>query len=71
MTSGSAELRVLLGHGTLQNGSGDGFTFDGHAYRGGAQRSFATGSVINTVSLEAYLYSVVPREMSPLFWHRR
>lgn len=64
MTSGSAELRVLLGHGTLQNGSGDGFTFDGHAYRGRAAQ-LRDGSVINTVSLEAYLYSVVPREMSP------
>ncbi len=63
MTSGSAELRVLLGHGTLQDESGDGFTFDGHAYRGRAAQ-LRDGSVINTVSLEAYLYSVVPREMS-------
>ncbi|HET7813431.1 MAG TPA: SpoIID/LytB domain-containing protein [Candidatus Baltobacteraceae bacterium] len=59
----SQALRVLLGSGTAQAIDGKTFTYDGRTYRG----SFAVqdGHVINTVSLEEYLYSVVPREMPP------
>ncbi len=64
MTARSAELRVLLGPGKLQTQAGDGFTLDGRAYRGRASQ-LRDGSVVNTISLEEYLYSVVPREMSP------
>lgn len=64
MNASSAELRVLLGPGTLQAGSSDGFTFNGRAYRGSAAQ-LADGTVINTLPLEEYLYSVVPHEMSP------
>ncbi len=64
MTAGSSELRVLLGRGPFAAGNTDGFTFEGRAYRGRAAQ-LADGSVINTLSLEEYLYSVVPREMSP------
>ncbi len=58
------ELRVLLGPGTLETASADGFVFNGRAYRGDAAR-LADGTVVNTLPLEAYLYSVVPREMTP------
>ena len=64
MTARTAELRVLLGRGALQAGGPDGFTFDGRAYRGRAAL-LRDGTVVNTLSLEEYLYSVVPREMSP------
>jgi len=64
MTASTPELRVLLGQGTLVGGTGGGFTFDGRAYRGRAAQ-LADGSVVSTVKLEEYLYSVVPREMSP------
>lgn len=56
-------LRVLLGAGTPQV-SGAGFSLNGRAYRGTFSR-LPDGKVINVVSLEEYLYSVVPREMSP------
>ena len=62
-SSSQAALRVLLGTGELAAGAGDGFTFNGRAYRGRATR-LDDGSVINTLGLEEYLYSVVPREMS-------
>ena len=64
MNARSAELRVLLGRGALQAQGAEGFTFNGRAYRGTAAQ-LADGSVINTLSLEEYLYSVVPHEMSP------
>jgi stage II sporulation protein D len=47
-------LRVLLGRGN----------FDARMYRGTLQR-LDDGQVVNVVNLEAYLYSVVSREMSP------
>lgn len=56
-------LRVLLGHGQAQPAA-DGFVFNGRPYRG----SFAPqpdGTIVSTVGLEEYLYSVVPKEMSP------
>ena len=64
MMSSSAELRVLLGRGTLVNGGSEGFTFDGRAYRGSATQ-LPDGTIVNTIKLEEYLYSVVPHEMSP------
>jgi stage II sporulation protein D len=64
MDATSAELRVLLGKGTLVYGARSGFTFNGRAYRGSATRA-RDGTVVSTVSLEEYLYSVVPREMPP------
>ncbi len=64
LSSNAAELRVLLGPGTLVNGTSSGFTFNGRAFRGSAAR-LSDGSVVSTVSLEEYLYSVVPHEMTP------
>ncbi|HEX8805352.1 MAG TPA: SpoIID/LytB domain-containing protein [Candidatus Aquilonibacter sp.] len=64
MSSNAAELRVLLGPGTLANATNAGFTFNGEAYRGRASR-LSDGNVVSTVSLEEYLYSVVPHEMTP------
>jgi len=63
MSATTPELRVLLGRGTLLGAGVNGFTFDGRAYRGRAAQ-LADGSVVNTLSLEQYLYSVVPREMT-------
>lgn len=57
-------LRVLLGKGDPQPVAGGGFTLGGRTYRGEFSRS-ADGSVVNVVALDDYLYSVVPREMSP------
>lgn len=57
-------LRVLLGTGNPVPTVGGGFEFGGRTYRGTFSRS-SDGSVINTVELEEYLYSVVPREMPP------
>jgi stage II sporulation protein D len=64
MSARTDELRVLLGRGAVGPRTSDGFTFNGHAYRGNAAQ-LADGSIINTLSLEEYLYSVVPREMTP------
>jgi stage II sporulation protein D len=64
MNASTAQLRVLLGRGTVGPGPGDGFTFNGRRYRGVAAQ-LPDDSVVNTVSLEEYLYSVVPREMTP------
>lgn len=61
-SSGQA-LRVLLGHGDAQ-AAANGFTFNGKPYRGTFTRD-TDGSIVTTVGLEEYLYSVVPREMSP------
>jgi stage II sporulation protein D len=55
---------VLLGSGEAVAAAGGGFTFNGRRYRGTFTRT-TDGSVVNLVSLEEYLYSVVPREMSP------
>jgi stage II sporulation protein D len=63
-SSPTAALRVLLGPGEAQALPGGGFTFNGRRYRGTFAPA-ADGSIVSTVSLEEYLYSVVPREMSP------
>lgn len=63
-SSPSQALRVLLGHGDAQALPGGGFTFAGRPYRGTFAR-LPDGSVVTTVQLEEYLYSVVPREMPP------
>lgn len=57
------ELRVLLGRGTVTTNGAGAFTFNGRDYRGRAAQ-LADGMVLNTLPLEAYLYSVVPREMT-------
>ncbi len=64
MNAATAQLRVLLGRGTVAPRAGGGFTFNGRDYRGNALQ-LTDGSVVNTLSLEEYLYSVVPHEMSP------
>ena len=65
ITSSSPALRVLLGPGDAQPGPQPGsFLFNGKPYRGDFQRSEG-GGIVNTVDIEQYLYSVVPREMSP------
>lgn len=64
LTSASPSLRVLLGSGDTQPGPPGSFLFNGKLYRGQFART-ATGAVVNLVDIEQYLYSVVPREMSP------
>ncbi len=64
MNAPTQSLRVLLGRGDAQPVPGGGFTFAGRAYRGTFTRT-PGGRIVNDVSLEEYLYSVVPREMSP------
>ena len=64
VSSTSQALRVLLGRGDAQALPGGGFTFEGRAYRGTFVRE-PDGSIVSTVPLEEYLYSVVPREMPP------
>jgi stage II sporulation protein D len=59
-------LRVLLGPGVAEPASSDLFNFNGRAYRGTFQR-LDDGQIVNVVDLEAYLYSVVSREM-PVRW---
>ena len=59
----SQALRVLLGPGDAARTS-EGFVFNGRAYRGTFAR-MPDGNIVSTVPLEEYLYSVVPREMSP------
>lgn len=59
-------LRVLLGTGVTEAGSGGTFLFNGRAYRGTYQQ-LADGQIVNLVDLEAYLSSVVSREM-PAGW---
>ncbi|MDP9110768.1 MAG: SpoIID/LytB domain-containing protein, partial [Candidatus Eremiobacteraeota bacterium] len=63
-SAASPSLRVLLGAGDAVPTEGGGFTFGGRRYRGTFSR-LPDGSVINTLPLEEYLYSVVPREMPP------
>lgn len=59
----SAELRVLLGPGDARPQAQGGFTFDGRSYRGSFTR-LQNGTIVNTLRLEEYLYSVVPHEMT-------
>src|SRR5579871_1330352 len=56
-------LRVLLGQGDAVPLSPDQFEFDGRPYRGTFTR-LDDGRIVSVVDLEAYLYSVVSREMS-------
>jgi stage II sporulation protein D len=58
-------LRVLLGSGDAQRIDGRTFLFNGRPYRGAF--SIESGAVVNTLTLEEYLYSVVSREM-PHSW---
>jgi stage II sporulation protein D len=57
-------LRVLLGNATVAATDAQTFLYDGRRYRGTFTRR-ADGTVLSTVPLEGYLYSVVAREMSP------
>jgi stage II sporulation protein D len=59
----SQALRVLLGNGQAQAIDDKTFSYEGRTFRGAF--SVQDGRVINTVPLEEYLYSVVPREMPP------
>lgn len=63
ITSTAPALRVLLGPGDAQPGPQGSFLFDGRPYRGDFQHG--PGGIVNLVDIEQYLYSVVPREMSP------
>lgn len=63
VTSASPALRVLLGPGDAQTGPQGSFLFNGSLYRGDFQHT--PGGIVNLVDIEQYLYSVVPREMSP------
>ncbi len=57
-------LRVLLGKGSANRLDSSSFEFEGRRYRGDFAQ-LDDGHVVNTVPLEHYLYSVVPREMPP------
>jgi len=66
MTGNAAALRVLLGKGNASRIDATSFLYGGRRFRG----TFTTlpdGNVVNTVPLEAYLQSVVSREM-PSSW---
>ncbi len=65
-SAASQELRVLLGRGDAASLAGGGFVFAGRTYRGTFVRR-PDGSIVNTLRLEEYLYSVVSREM-PASW---
>jgi stage II sporulation protein D len=64
MNADAPSLRVLLGTGRATPLASGGFSFDGRPYRGSFER-MDDGSIVSTVKLEEYLYSVVPREMTP------
>lgn len=64
LSASAQALRVLLGRGDATALPGGGFSFQGRPYRGSFVRD-AAGNIISTVGLEEYLYSVVPREMTP------
>jgi stage II sporulation protein D len=64
-----ASLRVFLGRGEASASGAGTFRFEGRTYRGTFSRG-TDGNVVNTVGLEEYLYSVVPREM-PSVWPAR
>lgn len=66
MTSARPALRVLLGPGEASLATEDTFAFQGRLYRGSFTR-LDDGRIVNLVDLEAYLCSVVPAEMSPLW----
>ena len=66
MSSATPALRVLLGRGKLQPIDAQTFLYEGRRYRGTAQVN-ESGSVVTTVPVEEYLYSVVSREM-PRSW---
>lgn len=66
MQSNVPELRVLLGRGVAAPIDAQSFSFQGRRYRGKFS-SAPDGQIVNLVSLEEYLYSVVPREM-PHSW---
>lgn len=57
---------MLLGAGEATPGGNDLFNFNGRSYRGTFAR-LDDGRIVNLVDLEAYLYSVVSREM-PSRW---
>lgn len=59
-------LRVLLGRGSAQPVDAESFLYEGRRYRG-SFTSTPDGRVVSVVPLEAYLYSVVSREM-PRSW---
>ncbi len=65
-SSTTQALRVLLGRGDAQALPVGGFLFQGRPYRGTFLQE-PDGSIVTTVALEQYLYSVVPREM-PSSW---
>jgi stage II sporulation protein D len=64
--SASPSLRVLLGKGDARALDAQSFTYDGRHYRGSFSR-LSDGNVLSVVPLEAYLYSVVGREV-PESW---
>lgn len=66
ISSSTPALRVLLGRGTFQPIDAQTFLYEGRRYRGMA-RVNESGSVVTTVPVEEYLYSVVSREM-PRSW---
>ncbi len=57
-------LRVRLGRAAATPASASTFNYDGRLYRGTFEET-EDGEIVNVVDLEAYLYSVVPREMPP------
>jgi stage II sporulation protein D len=64
MSASAPALRVLLGSGSTGAGpDANSFTFNGRTYRGTFDRT-DDGQIVNVLSLESYLYSVVPHEMS-------
>lgn len=65
-SSDGPSLRVLLGTGSAEPIDAQNFSFDGRRFRGTFAVD-ASGAVINTVPVDAYLYSVVPSEM-PHSW---
>ncbi len=64
IASPGAALRVLLGSGPASAIDAQTFLYDGRRYRGTFVHR-GDGTVLSTVPLEGYLYSVVAREMSP------
>ena len=64
ITAAGPSLRVLLGTAPATAIDAASFLYDGRRYRGTFTRR-ADGTVLSTVPLEAYLASVVAREMSP------
>ena len=65
-SSSGAQIRVLLGRGSATAIDSQTFLFGSRVYRGTFSAN-ADGEIVNTVGLEAYLYSVVAAEM-PRSW---